>query len=368
MKTTETTAGIHIVIAAGGTGGHIFPALSVALELRKQVSGVSLEWIGTSRSREVELCKRNGIPITVLDVEGIKRRLSLSALRAVAGFVKALAAMLSHFARKRPRAVCAFGGYVCAPVLAAAMLRAVPWFLHEQNTVPGLVNRLFSRGARRVFLGFPLAGKRKLSGHTLVTGTPVRQGDESYAGFSYPEGFDRRKKTILICGGSQGAASMNECCVEPVRAWRRQGILVLWQTGAVSYSVIKNTFSGDRGVFVFDTLDDLYPYYAVSKLVVGRAGASTIAEAAYFGLPCVLVPLPWAAENHQWVNAGVVQAQGWGVRVEQDDDCGARLEKAVNQLLTDEKLYNAMIMKALDNSPADAAKNIAGAIAKDLSL
>jgi UDP-N-acetylglucosamine--N-acetylmuramyl-(pentapeptide) pyrophosphoryl-undecaprenol N-acetylglucosamine transferase len=364
----ETTTGSHIVIAAGGTGGHIFPALSVALELRRQVPGVSLEWIGTSRSREVELCRRNDIPITVLDVQGIKRALSLSALRAVAGFVKALAAMLSHFATERPRAVCAFGGYVCAPVLAAAALRMVPWFLHEQNTVPGLVNRLFSRWARRAFLGFPHAGRRKLSGRTVLTGTPVRRGDDSYAGFAYPEGFDRRKKTVLICGGSQGAASMNERCVEPVKAWRRKDITVLWQTGAVSHAAIKNTFADDGGVFVFETLDDLYPYYAVSKLVVGRAGASTIAEAAYFGLPCVLIPLPWAAENHQWVNAGVVQAQGWGIRVEQDDDCGANLEKAVAQLLTDEKMYNAMSMKALDNSPADAAANIVSAIVKELSL
>ena len=362
------TTGIHIVVAAGGTGGHIFPALSVALELKKRIDDVSIEWIGTSRSREAQLCRRHDIPLTILDVEGIKRKMSLSAVRAIAAFIKAVAAMLSHFSKKRPDAVCAFGGYVCAPVLSAAALRRIPYYMQEQNTVPGMVTRFFSRGARSVFLGFPLAGKKTLAGRTELTGTPVRQGAQSYEGFAYPVGFDRNAKAILICGGSQGAASMNENLVGPVGTWSAGGMQVIWQTGAVSYAAIRATFSEDKHVFVFDDIDDLYPYYAVAKLVIGRAGASTIAEVGYFGLPCVLIPLPWAAENHQWVNAGLVQAQGWGVRVEQNDDCGTEVQKAVDRIVKDDTLYTSMSMKALDNSPAEASRKIVAAMVKDLSL
>jgi UDP-N-acetylglucosamine--N-acetylmuramyl-(pentapeptide) pyrophosphoryl-undecaprenol N-acetylglucosamine transferase len=358
----------RIVIAAGGTGGHIFPALSMALELKERFASASLLWIGTSRSREKELCERNAIPLEILDVEGIKRAMSLSVVRAVARFVKAVFGMILLFGKNKPAAVVAFGGYVCAPVLSAACMRRVPYYLQEQNTIPGLVNRVFARGAARIFLGFPLVGNHRLRGKTEVTGTPVRPGEKSYAGFPYPGGLDRAKKAILISGGSQGAQSMNALLVASVNKWAAGGMQVVWQTGGPSFAELSDRFKPQRGVFLFATIDDLYPFYAVSKLVIGRAGASTLAEVSYFGLPCVLIPLPWAAENHQWVNAGLVEAQGWGIRVAQDDSCGANVEKAVDTILSTEKTYNVMCMKALDNSPADAAKKIALALSKDLGL
>ncbi|HUI93647.1 MAG TPA: undecaprenyldiphospho-muramoylpentapeptide beta-N-acetylglucosaminyltransferase [Chitinivibrionales bacterium] len=357
-----------IVIAAGGTGGHIFPALSVALELRSRMPAASLLWIGTSRSREKELCERNAIPLEILDVEGIRRALSLSVLRATVRFVNAFCTMVKRFGKNRPSAVVAFGGYVCAPVLSAARLRRVPYYLQEQNTIPGLVNRLFARNAAGVFLGFPLAGKRRLAGIGEVTGTPVRSGEKSYDGFNYPDGFDKTRKAILVCGGSQGAQSMNALLAAPVDKWATAGTQVVWQTGGPSFAGLSERFKRRKGMFLFPTITDLYPFYAAAKLVIGRAGASTLSEVSYFGLPCVLIPLPWAAENHQWVNAGLVEAQGWGIRVAQDDACGANVEKAVETILSNEKTFNTMRMRALDNSPADAAKKIAMALSKDLGL
>jgi UDP-N-acetylglucosamine--N-acetylmuramyl-(pentapeptide) pyrophosphoryl-undecaprenol N-acetylglucosamine transferase len=357
-----------IVIAAGGTGGHIFPALSVALALRQQAGRASLLWVGTSRSREKELCERNNIPLEILDVEGIRRALSLSVARAIVRFIKAVFAMMKRFGKNRPAAVVAFGGYVCAPVLSAARLRGVPYYLQEQNTIPGLVNRLFARKAARTFLGFPLAGRHRLAGSIEVTGTPVRPGEKSYEGFKYPDGFDKMKKAILISGGSQGAQSMNALLVASVNKWASSGMQVIWQTGGPSFAELSDRFKPQRKVFLFAAIDDLYPFYAVSKLVIGRAGASTLSEVSYFGLPCVLIPLPWAAENHQWVNAGLVESQGWGIRVAQNDSCGANVEKAVETILANENTYNAMCMKALDNSPADAARKIAQALLKDLGL
>jgi UDP-N-acetylglucosamine--N-acetylmuramyl-(pentapeptide) pyrophosphoryl-undecaprenol N-acetylglucosamine transferase len=365
----EKSSQKKIVIAAGGTGGHIFPALSVAQALKSRHPDVPLLWIGTYRSREVELCKRNDIPIMILDVVGITRRLSFGVIIAAVTFARAVFSVMRLFRKDRPRAVIAFGGYVCAPVLAAAVLKKIPIYLHEQNTVAGLVNRLFSRYSRKMFLGFPLAGKTVIAGNTEVTGTPVRTGVESYEHFCYPAALERTKKTVLISGGSQGAQSMNDCLVEPVKKWAAvEGLQIIWQTGAPSCEDITAKFKQMKNVLVVATLDDLYPYYAVSKLVVGRAGASTLAEISFFGLPCVMIPLPWAAENHQWVNAGLVETQGWGIRVAQDGQCGQNIEKAVAVILSDEKKYDAMSMKALDYSPAEAADKIARAMAKDLGL
>jgi UDP-N-acetylglucosamine--N-acetylmuramyl-(pentapeptide) pyrophosphoryl-undecaprenol N-acetylglucosamine transferase len=362
------TAPKKIVIAAGGTGGHIFPALSVAQVLRARYSDIALLWIGTDRSRETELCKKNGIPIMILDVIGITRKLSLRAVIAVFTFLRGAVSVMHQFRRDRPLAVVAFGGYVCAPVLTAAFIKKIPFYLHEQNTVAGLVNRIFSKSCRKMFLGFPLAGNSGLSASTEVTGTPVRIGVKSYENFPYPPGLDRTKKTILISGGSQGAKSMNDSLAGAVEKWAAGGLQVIWQTGEVSYKEIAAKFGQGGNVFVFTALDDLYPYYAVSRLVVCRAGASTLAEVSFFGLPCVMVPLPWAAENHQWVNAGLVESQGWGIRVAQDHGCGENVEKAVVSILSDEKKHSAMSMKALDNSSSDAAEKISLALAKDLGL
>jgi UDP-N-acetylglucosamine--N-acetylmuramyl-(pentapeptide) pyrophosphoryl-undecaprenol N-acetylglucosamine transferase len=191
-----------------------------------------------------------------------------------------------------------------------------------------------------------------------VTGTPVRKVTGSYDDFEYQETFRKESKTILICGGSQGAASMNECLISPVHSMLQKKWQVVWQTGDVSYAYIKEHMGEVAGLYVFNTVDDLYPYYSAADLVICRSGASTLSEVAYFGLPCIMIPLPWAAENHQWINAGCVETQGWGIRVPQDKACSAEVEKAVLNLVSDEILYETMCRKALDHSPDGAAEKI----------
>jgi UDP-N-acetylglucosamine--N-acetylmuramyl-(pentapeptide) pyrophosphoryl-undecaprenol N-acetylglucosamine transferase len=272
------------------------------------------------------------------------------------------------FGSGRPRAVVAFGGYVCAPVLVAARIKKVPYFLQEQNTVAGLVNRAFAKSARRVFLGLPLAAQRQLAGALEVTGTPVRARDTSYVGFAYPDGFSKEKKTILISGGSQGAQSMNDVLVAVVKQWGSRGLQVIWQTGAASYSSIRESLQHSDGIFVFDTIPDLYPYYAAASVVVARAGASTLAEISVFGIPAVLIPLPWAAENHQWENAGLAQKQGWGIRISQDEATGEHVGVAVDRILSDANTAETMRVHALANSPSGASAAIVDRLAKDLKL
>jgi len=357
-----------IIIAAGGTGGHIFPALAVALQLRKLRTDVSLVWIGTARSREVELCKRNGIPLVLLDVTGIERKLSVKAVSAAMNFVLEFFRVRSMFAKSKPAAVIAFGGYVCAPVLAAARLLTIPYFIHEQNTVAGLVNRIFAAKARRVFAGLPLIGRHKLGLSVLETGTPVRPNIGEYKQEVYPNDFDKTATTILICGGSQGAQTMNACCISPVRNWVKKGFQVVWQTGAAGYQDVIAAVGFQKSVFVFPTVDDLYPFYASASVVVGRAGASTLAEIAGFGLPCVLIPLPWATENHQWINAGVVESQGWGLRIKQDECAAKNIDSAVLTILSNKETAEIMRRKALDHAPLSAAATIVQTILGEINL
>jgi UDP-N-acetylglucosamine--N-acetylmuramyl-(pentapeptide) pyrophosphoryl-undecaprenol N-acetylglucosamine transferase len=267
--------------------------------------------------------------------------------------------MNSLFRKNRPDAVAAFGGYVCAPVLAAARQNKIPYFLQEQNSVPGLVNRTFASKAESSFLGYPLSGKYTLKGKCVITGTPIRTVENSFDTFEYPQSFDKNKITVFICGGSQGAASMNDCLISPMEKAAGNGIQLLWQTGSFSYEKIAERFAGYTNAFIFESIDDMYPYYAASDIVICRSGASTLNEIAYFGLPCITIPLPWAAENHQWMNAGYVQHAGWGIRVAQDKNCSAGVEKALYNLIEDKKGYENKCRKALDNSPEGAAALIA---------
>ncbi len=357
---------MKLLIAAGGTGGHIFPALSVALEWKRSHPDDELFWVGTSRNREQELCRRHGIPLEMLAVQGVKRSLSISTLKALVAFGGAVRRMHRLMRREKPDAVLAFGGYVTAPVVLAARLRRVPYFLQEQNTVPGLVNRLFAGGARASFLGFPLANGWRLRGPTVVTGTPVRSVDHAYPPDAYPEGFERGRRTVLVCGGSQGALTMDRTLAPTILGWVRDGLQVVWQTGEAGCEEMKQVAGEQEHLFISGTIPDLYPFYAASRVVIGRSGASTLSETAYFGLPCVLVPLPWSAENHQWMNAGMVEAQGWGIRVKQDERCGEEVDTAVRGLLGDASRYEAMCRRALDHTPGGAAGAVVRSIRQHL--
>ncbi|MBD3346984.1 MAG: undecaprenyldiphospho-muramoylpentapeptide beta-N-acetylglucosaminyltransferase [Chitinivibrionales bacterium] len=350
---------MKIAIAAGGTGGHIFPALSIALALRKQSPSVSLVWFGTKRNREKELCDANDIPVEFLSVSSSHRRISFRIVGALIQFGREVFKAKRILSTHEPDAVIAFGGYVSAPVLGAAILKRIPFFLHEQNTIPGFVNRIFARFAKVTFLGFPLVGNWKLAGELRVVGTPVRDIEGDYFDYPYPEGLDRIKKGVLICGGSQGARSMNLTLIDAVRHWLENDIQVVWQTGTAGYKEICEALGNHKKAFLFESIEDLYPYYAMSKVVVGRSGASTLAEVAFFGLPCVMIPLPWSAENHQWMNAGLVEAQGWGIRVAQDDDTGVKVDEAVMQILTNQSVFETMSRAALDNGLTNASKVIA---------
>jgi UDP-N-acetylglucosamine--N-acetylmuramyl-(pentapeptide) pyrophosphoryl-undecaprenol N-acetylglucosamine transferase len=353
---------MRFMIAAGGTGGHIFPALAVALEMRAVKPETSIVWAGTSRSRERELCEKHKIELLILKVSGIQKVFSIATIKAVISFASEVNTMRKYFSKNKCDAVVAFGGYVSAPVITAARLCSVPWFICEQNAVMGRVNRFFAKQAKCAFLSFPLVPENSVNAKTRLTGMPVKTNKSDYAVFDYPEGFDRTGRGVLVSGGSQGAASMNKGLTSAVRKLASSGVQVVWQTGTATYRLVKDAMASHRNVFVFESLDDMYPYYAKSRIVICRAGSSTINEAAYFGLPCVMIPLPWSADNHQWFNAGLVESAGWGVRVAQEGNFGETAVIAASEILNNGDRYEKMSRRALDNTPARAAEEIVSEI------
>ncbi len=355
----------HICISAGASGGHIFPALAVALELKKTDVPVSLQWIGTTRSREKELCRRNNISFSALRIQGMPTRPNPVAyvIRGIQ-FVYAVVTMIRTIIKRRPTCILSFGGYVCAPVLCAGLVCKVPFYIQEQNTVAGKVNRLFSRWAACSFLGFEEAHPPRILGIKKVTGNPVRATAMAEQ-TGLPSQLDPHKRTLFICGGSQGALSMNLLLVEAMqRLMVDERLQLVWQTGTASYERIRDAFESRNDAFVLESIDDMYPFYESATLLIARAGAMTIAEAGYFNLPMVLIPLPWATDNHQWENAQRVQQQGWGVRVAQNDNTGVEVEQHVRKLLDDASYYERVTANAKANAQRNAAETIVTHIRK----
>ena len=309
---------MKVILTAGGTGGHIYPAMAVAEELRHQNPDINILWVTTCRSNEADIAKRYGIDMLSLEVEGIQRRFSLQPVRAVVKLLRSMIYMNAFLKKNKVQAVIAFGGYVCAPVLFAARHNKIPYYIQEQNTVAGIVNKFFFKGAERVFLGMPLVGS------AIISGTPTRKKSD-YGNYVFPQEVKTGRRTVLICGGSQGAASMNKVLIKAVRWLSENGYQIVWQTGDAGEEEIKSEFAGDENVTVRAFLEDLYPYYSIAEILIGRSGAGTISEAKIFSLPAILIPLPWSAENHQWHNAGYAQDNGSAVRVEQNGETSDRV-------------------------------------------
>jgi UDP-N-acetylglucosamine--N-acetylmuramyl-(pentapeptide) pyrophosphoryl-undecaprenol N-acetylglucosamine transferase len=191
----------------------------------------------------------------------------------------------------------------------------------------------------------------------VVTGTPVRK-IQNYDNFAFPDTIDKNRRTILICGGSQGAMSMNKALVKAVKWFSQNDFQVIWQTGSAGENEIKNEFDDVKNVAVFATFTDLYPYYSIAKFLIGRAGASTISEARLFALPSIFIPLPWSAENHQYHNAQYAQKSGWALCFEQNEEASDKIISFMETCEKDVEIYKKMKNCATENA-ADAAKIIA---------
>ncbi len=307
------TRDVHVVIAGGGTGGHLFPGLAVAEQLRGR--GVRVSFIGTRRGIEAKVVPGAGYPLYFIDVAGLKRMGALGTLRSALRLPGAGLAVLRLLRAQRPQAVVGVGGYASGPVVAVAALSGIPTAVLEQNSVPGVTNRILGRLVRRVFIAFPAAASYFPGRDVQLLGNPIRGSLRSARA-----GTGEARARVLVLGGSQGAHAINELMMGAmthlVAGKTDRGRLprVLHQTGAADEQAVRACYRelglSDDDVRVEAFIDDMAAAYAGCDLVVGRAGATTLAEITALGLPAVLVPLPTAADDHQTKNARWLEEQG----------------------------------------------------------
>ena len=341
---------LRILLTGGGTGGHVYPGLAVAEQLRKLAPESDIRFIGTRRGLEATLVPRAGWPFTAVAASGFRGLGLVARLRFLVNFALGGLESLGLLVRWRPDVVLGTGGYVSAPVIAAARLLCITCAVQEQNAIPGSVNRLVGRWARRAYLGFAGAAKWFPAGVCVATGNPVRGAmatagqvttGQATTGTSTRPARDPGSpaRHVLVFGGSGGASTLNRAVVEAAKGWdARPGLTMLVQTGprdhaATAAAVAAAAPSGTLTVVPY--IDDMATELARADLVVCRAGAMTLAELHCLGKPAVLVPFPHATDDHQVRNARDCEQAGAAV-VLLDAECdGPRLSAAVESLLGD---------------------------------
>ncbi len=346
-----------VLIMAGGTGGHVFPALAVAQALRER--GIEVVWLGVPGGMESKLVPARGFPIEWVTVGGIRGKGGAAWLKSPLRIARAIIQSMRVLRRVRPRAVIGFGGYVSGPGGIAAWLARIPLLVHEQNAIAGMTNRWLARVATQVLEAFP--GSFGAGAKARAVGNPVRA---DIAGLAAPrERFAGReaRSRLLVFGGSQGAQRLNAVVPEALRRvaperrpWIRH------QTGERGLDAARAAYADARvEAEVLPFIDDMASAYAWADLAVCRAGAMTVAELQAAGLGAIFVPLPIATDDHQTKNAEVMVKSGAARLIHERELTPERLAAEVDGLSADRSRLLAMAEAARGQRVVDAAARIA---------
>ncbi len=359
---------LRIIIAGGGTGGHIFPAIAIAHALQRLHADVSLLFAGAQGKMEMEQIPRAGFEIVGLDITGFNRNHLLKNLALPYKLLKS--AWQSHrlLSTFQPHAVVGVGGYASFPVLRAAQRKGIPTVIQEQNSFAGKSNKILGKRAKSICVAYEQMD-RFFPGEKLVyTGNPVRKNlTESILTRKDGQawlGLDPSRKTILIVGGSLGARSVNEAIDIHLEAILKEDVQVIWQTGKPYHEqALARAAKYPGQVKVYDFIREMDYAYAAADMVISRAGALAIAELCIVGKPIIFVPYPYAAEDHQTSNAAALVAHNAAMMVK-DNEVKTELFKKLKHLLHNDTMQQVMIQNIKNLAIRDADEQIAREVIK----
>jgi UDP-N-acetylglucosamine--N-acetylmuramyl-(pentapeptide) pyrophosphoryl-undecaprenol N-acetylglucosamine transferase len=351
---------MRLIVAGGGTGGHLFPGVAIAEEVKARDPAAEVLFVGTARGIEARVCPKLGWPLEMIDASGLKTVGALGALRGLAKVPRALLQSRRIVRKFRPDAVLGVGGYASGPVVLAARLSGVPTAILEPNSVPGLANRMVGRLVRHVFLAFDETRPYFAAKKTSLSGNPIRAqlGEKLLAASS----AEASAVPHLFCfGGSLGARAVNALFADAVADLHARGVrfTATHQTGKDDLEPTRARYAAAgpevaARVDVRDFIDDMAREYGRADLVVSRAGATTVAELTFVGRPAILIPYPTAADDHQTVNARALADAGAALVYKQSELNAKSLADTLARLLGDRAARNAMqsAMKALSRPAA----------------
>jgi len=353
---------MKVLIAGGGTGGHIFPAISIAEEIIGRSADNDVLFVGTLRGLEKELINKKGFNIEYIRTTGMVGKGMISKAFSLFNAFKGVIDSMRIIRNYKPDIVIGVGGYVSGPVVLSARLMALPTAICEQNSVPGLTNRILSKITNRIFATFDESLRFFNPGKTVITGNPVR--NEVLNAASGQNNGNKDSFTVFITGGSQGASGINTIVPRAMGEIRDKNIRIIHQTGSGELEKVRNLYDTmDLRAEVHAFLDNIGDIYRESDLVISRAGAGAVSELTSLGKPSILIPYPHAANNHQLTNARFMENSGAALIVEENNLDHIIFSKIVDKILNKQTL-DEMSRRSSELGKPDAAKTIADEIIK----
>lgn len=353
---------VKVIIAGGGTGGHIFPAIAIANAVKEEKPEAKILFAGARGRMEMERVPQAGYEIIGLDIAGFNRSALLKNIALPFKILKSLWQAYRMLRKFKPDVVVGVGGYASFPVLQVAQMTGIPTLIQEQNSYAGKANRFLARRAKTVCVAYPGMEKFFPAEKIVYTGNPVRKiiathqvnRAEALAYF----GLEQHRKVVLVIGGSLGAKSINEAIAAGLDILIENGMQLIWQTGKNYFATAKQHVDGKKEVHVTDFIERMEMAYAAADLVVSRAGALAIAELCVAGKPVIFVPFPFAAEDHQTANAQMLVQQKAGIMI-QDSEAQGRLITKLLHLAQDHSLREMLGNNIKQLAVYDADRRIA---------
>ncbi len=349
-----------IFIAGGGTGGHLFPAISIGQELIE--NNYSVIFIGSKFGVEKDFFKNQSFKYYLFNIRGIQRDLSIKSIfknllfpiRFIFSYLSSVILIFKY----KPCAIIGTGGYASGLPLIAGINLKIPIFIQDQNSIPGIITKRLHKYTKKIFLGYPQTHHLKNKNY-IFTGNPLRNDlniiDKKAAKNKLK--FDVDKKLILIIGGSQGAQAINLHISNNIKFYIKNNLQILWQCGSYDINKMKNNIN-KKSIIISDFIKDMSTAYSAADIVISRAGAIAISELAYFKKAMILIPLPSAAENHQEINANYIESQNACKKILQKELIKGNLELYIKKLINNDQKIEELENNTENISKPNATKTI----------
>lgn len=347
---------MRVIISAGGTGGHIYPALSIINKIKEEEPNSEILYIGTKNRMESKIVPEFGIPYLGIELSGLKKDLTI--FKNFINFLKAIKICKKKIKEFKPDIVIGVGGYIATPVIYAAHKLGVKTVIHEQNSIPGKSNKFLTKKVDKIFVSLPGSFDYFPKDKTILTGNP--RSEEVYLAKKINKeeiGLSKSKKFVLIVMGSLGSETINETLKKSINDFNKKDYEVMIVTGKDHIDEFKN-IKANNNVKIVPYLENMANVLGNVDVIVSRAGASTIAEITSLGIPSILVPSPYVANNHQYYNAMELVNHEASILLEEKNFDVSNLLKDIDLLLNDKVLYSRMHEKALELSNHHSCSDI----------
>lgn len=356
----------RFIISGGGTGGHIFPAIAIADELKRRLPDAEILFVGAKDRMEMQKVPQGGYPIEGLWISGLQRKLSWQNLLFPLKFISSLLKSRSIIKRFKPDAVIGTGGFASGAVVKVAGQMGIPTFIQEQNSYAGITNKMLAKNAHKICVAYDAMEQFFPKEKIVKTGNPIRDGLLNIAqyrseGLSYFH-LDSQRKTLLVLGGSLGARRINQLIEQQLPLFEQLGVQVLWQCGKLYYEEYKKYNSEQVRVLAF--IDRMELAYAAADVIISRAGASSVSELCVVGKPVIFIPSPNVAEDHQTKNARAIADKQAAILL-RESELNEQFANTFSKLIADEAQQEALSAHIKALAQPNATKDIVNLILND---